>query len=116
MEEKKRQPVYCTTAPEKETHNAFIEREDAPTRAYEPDAQRRAEINLDVIAEKFTSGELVTPEALKRKRLIPKKTDYVKILARGRLEKPLLIEAHDFSRAAEEMLIAAGGEAIRIKP
>ncbi len=116
LEEKKRQPVYCATAPEREPHNAFIEREDTPSKVYEQSAQHKAEINLDVIAEKFTSGELVTPEALKRKRLIPKKTDYVKILARGRLEKPLLIEAHDFSRAAEEMLIAAGGEAIRIKP
>ena len=82
---------------------------------YSSSARHRAEINLDVIAEKFSSGELVTLDALKRKRLVPKKTDHIKILARGALSKPLIIEAHDFSRAAEEMLFAVGGEAIKIK-
>ncbi len=87
--------------------------------AYEVDlehtAQHRVEINLDVIAKKFAAGELVTPERLKEKHLIPRKTDHVKILARGNLTKPLVVEAHDFSRAAEEMLKAVGGEAIRIR-
>jgi ribosomal protein L15 len=71
------------------------------------------EINLDVIAQKFSSGELVTLSSLKRKHLVPKKTDYVKILARGALSKPLIIEADDFSHTAEEMLRSVGGEAIR---
>ena len=78
-------------------------------------ARHKAEINLDTIEAKFGPNDLVTLDALKRKRLVPKKTDYVKILARGALTKPLVIEAHDFSRAAEEMLSAVGGEAIRIK-
>ena len=78
-------------------------------------ARHKAEINLDTIESKFAPNDLVTLDALKRKRLVPKKTDYVKILARGALTKPLVIEAHDFSRAAEEMLNAVGGEAIRIK-
>ncbi len=78
-------------------------------------ARHRAEINLDTIESKFGTNDLVTLDALKRKRLVPKKTDYVKILARGALSKPLVIEANDFSRAAEEMLNAVGGEAIRIK-
>lgn len=73
------------------------------------------EINLDVIADAFEAGDLVTLDALKRKRLIPKKTDHLKVLARGALSKPLVIEAHDFSRAAEDMLFALGGRAIRIK-
>ena len=77
--------------------------------------RHRAEINLDVIAQKFSDGDLVTLEALKRKHLVPKKTDHLKVLARGALSKSLVIEAHDFSRAAEEMLGAVGGEAIRIK-
>ena len=75
----------------------------------------RAEINLDVIAQKFSNGDLVTIDALKRKHLIPKKTDHLKVLARGALSKSLVVEAHDFSRAAEEMLSAVGGEAIRIR-
>ena len=68
-----------------------------------------------MIAQKFSDGDLVTLEALKRKHLVPKKTDHLKVLARGALSKSLVIEAHDFSRAAEEMLGAVGGEAIRIK-
>jgi ribosomal protein L18E len=76
---------------------------------------RRAEVNLDVIANHFESGELVTLDAMKKKRIVSKKTDYVKVLARGILTKPLIIEAHDFSHTAQEMLRAVGGEAIRIK-
>ena len=78
-------------------------------------AHHKAEINLDVIEEKFEDGDLVTLDALKRKHLVPKRTDYVKILARGALTKPLIVEANDFSRAAEEMLISLGGEAIRVR-
>ena len=121
LESKKRQPVYCSVGahPETESFNSFAEEEEAPQKneqvASDITALYRAEINLDIIAKKFAFGELVTPEALKRKHLIPQKADYVKILARGKLNKPLLIEAHDFSRSAEEMLKAVGGEAIRIK-
>lgn len=75
----------------------------------------KCEVNLDVIESCFDAGDLVTLEALKQKRIAPRRADYVKILARGALSKPLIIEAHDFSRAAEEMLRAVGGEAIRIK-
>lgn len=121
------EPVLCTVAADipsddnaSEDIQAFVYEpaEDAPEEDGEADpafALHRAEINLDVIADKFRYGELVTLDALKQKRLVSKRTDYVKILARGSLTKPLVIEAHDFSRAAEEMLKAVGGEAIRIK-
>ena len=94
--------------------------QEIATNGYGEDAEedrkacRRAEVNLDVIARKFKSGELVTPEALKKKHIISGRCDHVKILARGTLTKPLIVEAHDFSHAAEEMLKASGGEAIRI--
>ncbi len=116
-------PVLCGASAHSESdieafvlHNDYPQddKEAAPKLKEAQQASHRAEINLDVIAEKFRYGELVTVEALKKKRLVSKKADYVKILARGTLTKPLIIEAHDFSRAAEEMLIAVGGEAIRI--
>lgn len=81
----------------------------------EASALHRAEVNLDVIAQKFREGDLVDLAALKRKRLVSRRTDYVKILARGALTKPFIVEAQDFSRAAEEMLKAVGGEAIRVE-
>lgn len=76
--------------------------------------RHKCEINLDVIANSFEAGELVTLDALKRRNIVPKRADHLKILARGALSKPLIIEAHDFTHAAEEILKAAGGEAIRI--
>ncbi len=75
---------------------------------------RKAELNLDEIAEQFDAGDFVNLELLKKKRLVSRRTDYVKILARGSLTKPLIIEAQDFSRTAEEMLTSIGGEAIRV--
>ena len=77
--------------------------------------RHKCEVNLDVIESCFDAGDVVTLEDLKQRRIAPGKADYVKILARGALSKPLIIEAHDFSRAAEEMLRAVGGEAIRIR-
>jgi ribosomal protein L18E len=77
--------------------------------------KHKCEINLDVIAGSFEAGELVTLEALKRRNIVPKRADHLKILARGAISKPLIVEAHDFTHAAEEMLKAAGGEAIRIR-
>ena len=77
--------------------------------------KHKCEINLDVIAGSFEAGELVTLDALKRRNIAPKRADYLKILARGAISKPLIVEAHDFTHAAEEMLKATGGEAIRIR-
>ena len=93
----------------------FEEEEDEEDTVFRKERRHKCEVNLDVIESCFEAGDLVTLDALKRKRIAPKKADYVKILARGALSKPLVIEAHDFSRAAEEMLKAVGGEAIRIK-
>lgn len=77
--------------------------------------RHKCEINLDVIESYFGEGDLVTLDSLKRLNLAPQKADHLKILARGALSKPLIVEAHDFSHAAEEMLKAVGGEAIRIR-
>ena len=77
-------------------------------------ARHKAEINLDVIEEKFEDGDLVTLDALKRKKLVPKRTDYVKILARGALTKPLIIEANEFSNAAKDIVELSGGEIKKI--
>lgn len=115
-------PVLCGARTESEEDiQAFILKENIPNESETSEqddtksGSRRAEVNLDVIAKRFKSGELVTLEELKRKHLVSPKTEHVKILARGTLTKPLVIEAHDFSRSAEEMLRAIGGEAIRIE-
>lgn len=73
---------------------------------------KRAQINLDTIAEYFEEGEVVHLNALKQKRLLPKNVGFVKILARGTLNKPLTILAQDFSTAALKMILLTGGTPI----
>lgn len=109
--------VLCAVAVKLDDGDNTFETVPSDEREYDPAPRHRFkyELNLDVIAQKFDSDDLITLELLKRKHLVPKKADYLKILARGALSKPLTIEANDFSRAAEEMLTAVGGRAIRIK-
>ena len=66
-------------------------------------------VNLRDLEERFESGEAVTPEALKEKRLIRKISVDVKILGIGELSKSLSVSAHGFSKTAKEKIEAAGG-------
>ena len=73
---------------------------------------KKAEINVDTISEHFESGDIVTLNSLKQKKLIPSSAGTVKILARGYLDKPLTIVAQDFSTAALKMILLTGGTAV----
>jgi ribosomal protein L18E len=66
-------------------------------------------INIDVISSNFKKGAKVTIKEMKEKGLIDKKTTYVKVLARGEIDKPLDIVADDFSLQAVKMIIMTGG-------
>ncbi|CAN5839173.1 50S ribosomal protein L15 [soil metagenome] len=63
-------------------------------------------VNLDTLAELDTSK--VTPEVLVQRGVV-RKSDFVKILARGELLANVEVHAHAVSKAAEEAIIAAGG-------
>jgi len=65
-------------------------------------------VNLADLEARFDEGAEVTPEALKEKGLA-KRSDPVKILARGEISKKLTIKAHAFSAAAKAKIEAAGG-------
>jgi large subunit ribosomal protein L15 len=65
-------------------------------------------VNVGDLEERFEAGAEVTPESLKEKGLA-KRTDPVKILARGDLSKKLEVHAHGFSSAAREKIESAGG-------
>lgn len=67
-----------------------------------------APVNVEVLARYF-DGE-VTPEALYAHGLAHKGRP-VKILARGELDKALVVKAHAFSAAARAKIEAAGGRA-----
>ena len=83
---------------------------------YISDGSAKAEINIDVISAAFDDGDTVTLEALKEKRLVGKKVGYVKVLARGRLDKSLTVVAQDFSAAAAKMIFLMGGKAVISRP
>ncbi len=56
----------------------------------------------------FNSSAEVTPEILRKFRLIRKKGK-IKILGVGRIDFPLTVKAHFFSREAERKIKEAGG-------
>ncbi|HEX7058604.1 MAG TPA: 50S ribosomal protein L15 [Solirubrobacterales bacterium] len=65
-------------------------------------------VNVSDLEERFDSGAEVTPESLKEKGLA-KRSDPVKVLARGDISKKLTVRVHGFSAAAKEKIEAAGG-------
>jgi large subunit ribosomal protein L15 len=72
-------------------------------------------VNLADLDERFDAGAEVTPETLKEKGLA-KRSEPVKILARGDIGKKLDVHAHAFSAAAKEKIEAAGGSCHTLEP
>ncbi len=75
---------------------------------------KREIINIDTLSENFASGEAVDVNRLKEMSLVPYDTAYIKVLARGMIDKPLRVYANSFSLSAVKMLALTGGEAIRV--
>ena len=68
-------------------------------------------INLDTIE---ASGlDQVSPESLLSKGLVSKGA-LVKVLGRGQVSRAVTVQAHAFSKSAEEAITAAGGTAERL--
>ena len=72
-------------------------------------------VNVAELEERFDAGSEVTPEGLKEKGLA-KRSEPVKILARGEITKKLDVHAHAFSAAAREKIEAAGGSCHTLEP
>jgi large subunit ribosomal protein L15 len=73
-----------------------------------PNRAEFAPVNVEILAKYF--DEDVTPEALYRHGLAHKGAK-IKVLARGELDKKLVVKAHAFSKAAKQKIEAAGGTA-----
>lgn len=65
-------------------------------------------INLKSLALLGEVAE-VTPQVLVDAGLIKRKRQPIKILGQGELGRPMTIQAHKFSKSAEEKIRAAGG-------
>ncbi len=89
--------------------------EEVIARKHKHHSKKRAVINVDALAHNYRAGERVTAENLHEKGLIPKEAGIVKVLAKGVLNKPLIVEADDFSVEAVKMIVLTGGRAIRKK-
>lgn len=59
----------------------------------------------------FSAGETVTPDALAGRGLLRAVRDGVKILGDGELKVALTVQAHKFSKSAQEKIARAGGKA-----
>jgi large subunit ribosomal protein L15 len=68
-----------------------------------------AVVNLDVLADRFDAGTVITPELLRERGLIHSERQPIKVLARGDVAKKLTVRAHKFSGKAAEKIAAAGG-------
>jgi large subunit ribosomal protein L15 len=66
-------------------------------------------VNLGALDKRFTGT--VSPEDMVHAGLISNKNLEVKVLAKGKLTKPLVVKAHRFSESAKAALEAAGGKA-----
>ena len=84
-------------------------------RSVRRDRGKKGIINIDTLSQNFAAHDIVTLELIKERRLIPENVEYLKVLARGFIDKPLTVEAHDFSMDAVKMILLTGGRAIHKK-
>ena len=71
-------------------------------------------VNLDRLA-RFPANSEVTPQTLVETGAVKDLKKPIKVLGRGELEVPLVVEAHKFSKAARERIEAAGGAVREIR-
>ncbi len=67
-------------------------------------------VNLKALASLGDVTE-VTPQTLVQAGLVKNKRRPVKVLGEGEVTRPLVVQAHKFSKAAAEKIQAAGGKA-----
>ncbi len=72
-------------------------------------------INISKINDNFDANDTVDIETLKAKKMIPAKTERLKVLGDGHLDKPLTVVADSFSLQAIKMITLTGGKAVQKK-
>lgn len=78
------------------------------------DGNSKGIINVDILSNNFTSGEHVDINSLKEKGLVDEQVSFIKVLARGRIDKPLMVYANEFSLSAVKMIALTGGQSIKV--
>jgi large subunit ribosomal protein L15 len=65
--------------------------------------------------ERFAAGATIDEAALRESRLVQGRADRIKILGDGELTKKLTVNAHQFSKSAQEKIVRAGGSVVVIE-
>jgi len=72
----------------------------------------RTEYQVVNLADLAALGEKeVTPEVLRKSRLVKGKNSLIKVLGDGELKSAITVHAHKFSKSAQEKISKAGGKA-----
>ena len=69
-----------------------------------------AVVNVESL-NKFSAGDTVTPDTLRGHGLVRQQRARVKVLGDGDLKVAVTVQAHAFSKSAQEKINAAGGKA-----
>lgn len=77
---------------------------------HNPNRTEYAIVNLDTL-NRFKEGTQITPQLLKETGVIKDLKDGLKILGDGELTVKLNVQAHKFSKSAQEKITAVGGTA-----
>jgi large subunit ribosomal protein L15 len=78
-----------------------------------PFRTRYSEVNVGRL-NALEAGTEVTPDLLRKHRLLRKMLDGIKILGDGELQVSLTVHAHRFTKSAREKIEAAGGKVVEI--
>lgn len=69
-----------------------------------------AVVNVESL-NKFSAGDTVTPDSLRVRGMVRQERARVKVLGDGDLKVAVTVQAHAFSKSAQEKINAAGGKA-----
>ncbi len=79
------------------------------------DKTKLAIVNIDTLSQTFENGELVTLDEIKKRvKGFPKSATCLKVLARGTLDKRLIVKADAFSIEAVKMILLVGGKVVKV--
>ena len=76
---------------------------------HNPFAREFCVVNVEML-NAFGAGETVTPDVLRARGIVRKSRREVKILGDGNLKVGLTVQAHAFSKSAQEKITGAGGK------
>ena len=113
------EPVYVESVSAEEAHEILEEKHvevhvDEAVDYITKNDTKKCIVNIDTLSASFEPGQIVDMASLKTKKLIDKKAKFVKVLARGTLDKALVVKGGDFSKTALEMIVLTGGKPIHV--